>query len=92
MARMGRFRKGRGARKATLSLRFTGSATQAKGPPAGEGLFAGPTGGLLLQLPLQDFNLVGQHSIVANEPFNLSNGVQHGGVITAAESASYFRQ
>src|SRR6476620_11144676 len=35
----------------------------------------------LLQLPLQDLDLVGQHGVVAHPSLDLADRVQHGGVI-----------
>jgi hypothetical protein len=46
----------------------------------------------LLQLALQQFDLVGQRGILADQGFDLANGVQHRGVVAATEAASDFGQ
>ena len=42
----------------------------------------------LLQLPLQELDLLGQRRIGRHQVFDLAHGVQHGGVVTAAETSS----
>src|SRR5262245_47784269 len=42
----------------------------------------------LLQLPLQEFDLLGERRIRRHQVFDLAYGVQHGGVVTATEAPS----
>jgi len=46
----------------------------------------------LLQLTLEQLDLLGQRGIGGHEIFDLPHGVQHGGVIAAAEPAADLRQ
>jgi hypothetical protein len=45
----------------------------------------------LLQLPLQELDLLGQRRVGRHQVFDLAHSVQHGGVVTAAETASDLR-
>ena len=45
----------------------------------------------LLQLPLQELDLLGQRRIGRHQVFDLTHGVQHRGVVTAAETPSDLR-
>src|SRR5262245_3635653 len=40
----------------------------------------------LLQLPLQELDLLGERRVGRHQVFDLAHGVQHGGVVTAAET------
>ena len=85
------FLQGLCAAEPRFSLRFTGDRLAKQKALAMEGLqpFSGQR--LLLQLPLQDFDLVGQHGVVADESFDLANRMQHGGVVAPAEPPADFR-
>src|SRR5690242_533198 len=47
--------------------------------------------GLLLQLSLEDFDLLSQCHVVADEALDLAHRVQHGGVVAATETPPDFR-
>jgi hypothetical protein len=47
---------------------------------------------LLLQLPLQRFDLFGQGDILGDQRLDLAHGVQHRGVVASAEAAADFGQ
>ncbi len=46
---------------------------------------------LLLQLPLQDLDFLGQRHVVADQALDLAHRVQHRGVVAAAEAPADFR-
>ena len=85
------FLQGSCAAEPRFSLRFTGPTGKQKAL-AMEGLQPLSGQRLLLQLPLQDFDLVGQHGVVADESFDLANRMQHGGVVAPAKPPADFRQ
>jgi hypothetical protein len=46
---------------------------------------------LFLQLPLEDFDLLGKRHVVADQALDLAHRVQHRGVVAAAEPPADFR-
>src|SRR5687767_10481745 len=52
--------------------------------------FPGPPS--LLKQPFEQFHLVGQDRVLADQCLDLANGVQHRGVVPAAEPAADFGQ
>src|SRR5712691_10883765 len=46
----------------------------------------------LLQLPLEQLDLLGQRAVGIDQVFDLAHGVQHGGVVAAAEAPADLRQ
>ena len=64
------------------------AAKKPKAPPVcGDGAFANRApGSLFLQLPLEDFDLLGQRHIVADQAFDLAHCMQDRGVVTAAKA------
>lgn len=64
------------------------AAKKPKAPPVyGTGPFANRApGSLFLQLPLEDFDLLGQRHIVADQAFDLAHRMQDRGVVTAAKA------
>src|SRR3954463_3209670 len=70
------FSQGLGPWNRRFSLRFTALARCRKS---------------LLQVPLQNLDLVGQHGVVADQAFDLAHRMQHGGVIAPAEAAADLR-
>jgi len=85
------FLQGLCAREPRFSLRFAGWLAKQKALVM-EGLQPLSRAQLLLQLPLQDFDLVGQHGVVADQSFDLAHRMQHGGVVAPAEPPADFRQ
>jgi hypothetical protein len=45
----------------------------------------------LLQLPLQQFDLFGERSILGDQGLDLAHGMQHRGVVASTEAAADFR-